>query len=126
MKGKKYLVLLWHKCKNVAMCYAENLDVIKTIRAMHKHDDCEVVDMEMFAPSLSDDSLVPDDSPEQVSRSWATGIRCVETGKEWESLAECRRQTGIGFFVLNSACQTGRDVNGLHYEYVPKYNKKKK
>lgn len=116
MSKKKYLVLFWLKTKNVAMEWCENLDVLHTFKRLYKHDRCEVVDMETFEEKPKKEDPV---ARKKIvhSKGWATQVRCVETGEIWRSVAECHRRTGYGFFQINSACTTGRDLNGRHYEY---------
>jgi len=120
MNKKRYLVFLFLKAKNVAMEYAENLDFVRTIKALYRHDKAEVIDMGTFGDE-------PEEKPEPAPkkrrpRPWATKIRCVETGEVWPSIAECQRKTGIAFFSLNNACKTGKPVYGHHYEYIKEEN----
>lgn len=116
MSKKRYLVFLFIKAKNVAMEYIESMDFLRTIKALHKHDRVEVVDLEEFGEVLKDE---PSPEPKRRrSRPWATRIRCVETGEEWPSIAECSRRTGIAFFSINKSCKSGEEVYGLHYEYI--------
>lgn len=128
MSKKRYLVLVWLKAKNVAMEYVESLDVIRTIKKLYKHDKVEIVDMEPFeekpkeAEGTNKQPLGTKKSKGRT-KGWATKVRCVETGEIWRSVAECHRRTGYGFFQLNSACTTGRDLDGKHYEYYREYNK---
>lgn len=117
MSKKKYLLLFWLKSKNVAMEYVENLDVIRKLKRLYKHDRCEIVDLDGFG-----EEDLPEEKPEVKElkphhTGWATKVRCVETGQVWRSVAECHRRTGYGFFQLNSACATGRELDGRHYEY---------
>lgn len=118
MGKKRYLVTLWHKCKNVALLPVDNLDVLRTIRSIYKHDKVEVVDMETFEEKKPEKKESEPKSRKRTMRPWAMKIRCVETGEQWSSIAECQRQTGISFFSLNSACKTGKPVGGQHFEYV--------
>lgn len=122
MSKKRYLVLLWLKAKNVTMEYVENLDVVRTLKALHRHDRCEVVDMEDFA----ENSII--DTPQRrvtqpEPSSWATRIRCEETGEEWDSVAECHRATGISFFRLTASIRRGKTINGLHFKETGNGNK---
>lgn len=116
--------MVWHKAKNVALVYAENLDVIRTIKKLYKHDKVEIVDMEPFEKTeIKEEKKAPVVKKSKGRlKGWATKVRCVETGEVWRSVAECHRRTGYGFFQLNSACTTGRDLDGKHYEYYREKN----
>lgn len=111
------MVLVWRKCKNVALLYVENLDVIRTIRRLYKHDDLEVVDMEPFKEkkNKAESHFVKKIPPR---KSWAYKVRCVETNEEWDSIAECCRATGAIFFTISKACRTGMAVDGRHYVII--------
>lgn len=108
--------MVWHKCKNVALLYVENLDFVRTIKALYKHDKVEVVDMDTFEQKEEKREPLTKKMPKK--KPWASRVRCVETGEEWPSVAECARCTGIAFFSVNSACLKGKEVNGKHYEFI--------
>lgn len=120
MGKRRYLILLWLKTKNVAMEYVESLDFLRTVRALYKHDKCEVVDMGDFEERKA--GAEEQEPKRRRLRPWATKIRCTETGEVWPSIAECSRRTGIAFFSLNNACKTGREVYGRHFEYIREEN----
>lgn len=47
-------------------------------------------------------------------------VRCVETGQKFQSIASASRKLGVSAYIITSRIDAGRDINGLHYEYLNK------
>lgn len=115
--SKKYLVMVWRKSKNIALYYVDNIKKLRTIRALHKDAVVEVADMEPYE-DCKEISVERKREPVVERKPWATRVRCIETGEEWESMAECQRKTGMTLFALTTACRTGKAAGSFHYRYV--------
>ena len=49
-------------------------------------------------------------------QAWKQPIKCIETGKRYESMAEAGRDTGINKESIRHAIKAGRPCKGLHFE----------
>ena len=47
-----------------------------------------------------------------------TKCRCLETQKEFKSIAEASREYGIRYYSVYGSCETGKAIKGLHFERI--------
>ena len=60
-------------------------------------------------------------TPEHVQKRLGHLIkrcRCIETGKEWSSLAECAREVGMTYVNLSNAIHQHRTTRKGTFEFI--------
>lgn len=52
------------------------------------------------------------------SGKWEKRVICIETGKVYQTIKECMRETGIGGFRMRKAIYKGAEIEGLHFKII--------
>lgn len=144
----RYLVSIFVNDKCVDSFFADTLDSLMTVKAVHGKCDISVYDIEKYeripdkvvasaireSYSCWEESLNKTyEEPENPVRRkkgkakrenvWELAIRCPETGKEYKSVRECSDDTGIPYMTITNCVRRGNPTRGLHFERIPKVGK---
>ena len=52
------------------------------------------------------------------SDKWEKKVICVETGKGYQTIKECMKETGIGGFRMRKAIYKNAEIEGLHFKII--------
>lgn len=55
-------------------------------------------------------------------KGWMESVRCVETGKSYECVRYCELDTGISGYRIRRGADTGKVVDGFHFEWITKHH----
>ena len=135
-----YLVSVFVNGRNVNSYFSENLDVLVTIKALHKNCEITIFDLVNFV-MLSNEQVeseikksgkrlkkslkkqetvkkrVVRKTPRQkVKKYWERPVRCVETGQVFSSIRECCEHLGISHKSIWNAINSGKPRHGLHFK----------
>lgn len=53
-------------------------------------------------------------------KGWAESVRCRENGREFACVRDCERAMGVSGYRIRSGADSGKDVDGYHFEWINK------
>lgn len=121
-KRNNYLVSVVKDGKVTGLYWSESLVDLKTIKMLHKNGEVGVMDMKGYRPKESVPVEVPKFVRKQLSKNgkpFGNRVRCIETGKIYESVADASRQLGIPRINIYMAFRRGIAAYGYHFELLP-------
>lgn len=115
----KYIVTFFRDKKVIHIYFCNTVDEIKVLRALahFKKCECEVSCLIQEKPIVKHEpehSSVPVEERKK-KKNWRVPCKCVETGKVYESVAACSKETGIKQRSIDNAIKHGTPRRGLHF-----------
>lgn len=114
----KYLVYFHRNGKVVEQEFCNTDDEVKVLQAMAHSKGCKCETMHLYEDKpVAIEPTQPKKEPETSTPQpkWERRCKCVETGKVYQSVRDCSRDTGINYRAIINAIRCGSSRNGLHF-----------
>ena len=104
--------------KVVDLYFSKNLDDLRTIKALHPGCETEAVKVRCSVPVEPAPTLPKEDEERKLGKWQSRRVRCVETGEEFESAADCSEKLSIQKWNIYKAILRCTTARGMHFEYL--------